>query len=403
MNLLREGIEKGYVKTTGVSRKLTLGGITETYEVYKVQLDLLFYNDQNDRIATWISKYKADNKINSIDMSNLEYYNKIIRDFIYQSNPEAIKKTTTNIDFVGQREPGVILSDGRIIDGNRRFTCLCDLKQKDLKYNWFETVILEESIENNEKQIKMLELMIQHGEESKVDYNPIDRLVGVYNDIVEKKLLSEVEYIQSTNESASEVRKKVELAILLVEFLETINAPKQFYIAREMDLNGPLVELHGILKKETDEDIRDAIKNAVFTNFLLQPDGDMTRFIRQIKAVVKSKYKEEFLEEQLEIAEKVFDELPKVGNVTNTTIREFRSNLEVQEKLQKSMTKAVTKVKATETKNQPLVMLDKSVDLLETIDPNIVQKMNEEQKSEMLIQIEKIFEIINNVKEVINA
>lgn len=403
MNLLKEGIEKGYVKKTGISKKLTLGGITEVYEVYRVQLDVLFYNDQNDRIATWISKYKVDKNIDFIDMTDIEQYNQIIRDFIFQSNPDSIKRTTVNIDLVGQREPGVVLADGRIIDGNRRYTCLSDLKRKDLKFNWFETVILDQNIKNNEKQIKMLELMLQHGEESKIDYNPIDRLVGIYNDIVEKKLLTLEEYVQSTNETIAEVRKKIELSKLLVDFLDTINAPKQFYIARELDLNGPLVELHAILKKETDDEKIEAIKYAVFTNLLLQPDGDMTRFIRQIKSVVKSKYSDEFLEEQLQIAERVIDDIPKVGNVNHTVVRKIRCNQDLQDKLKKSMNKAVNKVKATEVKNQPFILLDKASDSLGTIDINIINKLNDEQKSEIINKINEINDFLMNIKESINV
>ena len=49
---------------------------------------------------------------------------------------------------------------------------------------------------DSKKQIKMLELAIQHGEEKKVDYNPIDRLVGVYQDIVKTRLLTIEEYAE---------------------------------------------------------------------------------------------------------------------------------------------------------------------------------------------------------------
>ena len=59
MNLL-EIYDDTIVAKTNLSRKLTLGGITKAYPVYKVRLDQLFYNDQNDRIATWITQYKND-------------------------------------------------------------------------------------------------------------------------------------------------------------------------------------------------------------------------------------------------------------------------------------------------------------------------------------------------------
>jgi len=404
MNLITEGIEKGIVLKTDLSRKVTIDGITETYPVYKVRLDNLFFNDQNDRIATWISQYKVDNNISKLDMSDINAYNNIVQDFIYKSNPDAIKKTQTNIELVDQREPGVILVDGRVIDGNRRFSCLRNLAKINPRFNYFETVILNKNLENNAKQIKMLELMIQHGEESKVDYNPIDRLVGVYNDIVENKLLTVEEYKNSTNFSESKVNELVAISILLVEFLEMINAPKQFYIARDMDLNGPLHELHGILKKVTNENEKDEIKSAVFTNFLIQPLEDMTRFIRKIKAVANSKYLGDYLEEQMVIAEKVIDKLPEVGNVTKKVINEiFRSDEDIKEELKKSLEKAEMKAKSTEARNRPFQTLERVGITLETIDINIFTKLNEEQISSIITQLDKIDELLEIIREATNV
>ncbi len=221
---------KKVIKTT-MSRKITIDNLTYVYPVYKVELDLLFYNDQNDRIATWISQYKSKNNGQSPSLEDKEKYNSIIEKFIIESNPDAIKKTTNNIELLEQREPGVVLNDGRIIDGNRRFTCLRSLAKKNDKFRYLETIILDRNLENSSKQIKMLELSIRYGEESKVDYNLIDRLAGLYTDVVDTKLLTIEEYAKSTSESINVLKNRLDVAKLLVEFLEYINAPRQFYIA----------------------------------------------------------------------------------------------------------------------------------------------------------------------------
>ena len=131
MNLLKEGMEQKAVIKTALTRKLTVDGLTKAYPVYKVKLDWLFYNDQNDRIATWISQYKSQHEGKTPDSADREVYNNIIEEFIVASNPDAIRKTQANIELVEQREPGVVLADGRIIDGNRRLTCLRRLAQKN--------------------------------------------------------------------------------------------------------------------------------------------------------------------------------------------------------------------------------------------------------------------------------
>ena len=400
MNLLTEGKEKGIIKeTNGLTRKLTINGHTEVYHVYKIRLDYLYFNDQNDRISTWISQYKADNKLSKLDITDKNKYNDIIHGFINESNPEAIKKTQTNIEMVDQREPGVILSDGRIIDGNRRFTCLRNLSKKNSRFNYFEAVILNENLENNAKEIKMLELMIQHGEESRVDYNPIDKLVGIYNDLVENRLLTPKEYADSTNDSINKINEEIEISKLLVEFLEFINAPKQYYLAREMDLNGPLRELYRILKKVKDEDKKEDTKIAAFVNFLMEPVGDMTRFIRKVKPITESNYLDNYLEEQMVIAEEVLEDLPPVGEMNKKIINEvFRSNDRLKESLESSLRKAETKVKSKESRNRPLKILTEVGDKLEGIDINIFKKLSEEELAEIICKVDSIQGLLEGIR-----
>lgn len=400
MNLLKEGIAQQAVVKTTLTRKLTVDGLTKAYPVYKVRLDWLFYNDQNDRIATWISQYKAQHEGKVPDSTDRESYNDIIEQFIVESNSEAIRKTQNNIEMVDQREPGVVLADGRIIDGNRRFTCLRRLAAKNDRFGYFETVILDRNIENSAKQIKMLELSIQHGEESKVDYNPVDRLVGIYNDIIATQLLSVEEYAKSTNESESEVKKRIEVAKLMVEFLEFINAPEQFYIARDLQLYYPLEELMKLIKKCHTEDEIEDLKIAAFTNILMQTVGDMTRFIRNIKAIVGTEYQEEFFEDQKGIAEKVIDMLPEQGKVTSTTIREvIRTNDEVVQELERSMEKTLTKVKKNETKNRPIQLAEKATTFLEGIDMNILLKMNDSELRRLDHQLDRLEQTIAKIRE----
>lgn len=400
MNLLKEGLEQHVVERTTMTRKLTVDGLTKAYPVYKIRLDWLFYNDQNDRIATWISQYKAQHEGQAPDVSHREEYNNVIERFIVESNPDAIRKTQSNIEMVDQREAGVVLADGRIIDGNRRFTCLRRLSAKNPRFNYFEAVILDRNIENSAKQIKLLELSIQHGEESKVDYNPIDRLVGIYTDIVETHLLTPTEYAASTNESETDVNRRVEIAKLMVEFLEFINAPKQFYIARDLQIYYPLEELLKLTKKcRTDNEVED-LKVSVFNNILMQTAGDMTRFIRNIKSIVGTDYQDEFLEEQKEMAANVLDHLPAVGHVNTQVIREeVRADEENREALERSMEKTLTKVKKTETRNRPIQLAEKATTFLESIDTNILLKMNDSELCRLTRQLDRLEQVVADLRE----
>ncbi len=403
MNLLKDGIANESVQLTQQVVKLTVDGVTSNYPVYRVRLNNLFYNDQNDRIATWISQYKAEHGEDALTRDNLEHYNDVIQAFIEKSNPDKIKQTQENIKLLNQQKYGVVLNDGRIIDGNRRYTCLRNLSKESDNFSYFETVILEKDYEHSAKQIKMLELQIQIGSEERVDYDPIDRLVGLYRDIVDNQLLTEDEYARSTNQRITTVRKELDIAKLLVEFLEAIKAPKQYYLARELQLDGPIRELYAALNNIADEDKKQEFKYVAFANLLMKPDEDMTRFIRNLKPISKSVYLDEFIEEEEDLAEAILDDLPEDGKVNSEKIAKIRADVESKENLKRTMSVVGSKVKVKETRDKPNQLIKDAVDSLKSIDTEIIRRLSEEQIDEMKSNIETLEEVLDVIKEAINV
>jgi hypothetical protein len=400
MNLLKEGIESKSVLPTELTKKLSMDNHMQTYTVYKIRLDHLYYNDQNDRIATWISQYKAENGAVHVDMDDKEPYNRIIQGFITESNPEALKKTQTNIELIGQQEIGVVLTDGRIIDGNRRFTCLRNLEQKTGRTQYFEAVILEHDIAHNAKQVKMLELLLQHGVDKPVDYNPIDRLVGIYNDIVENKLLTVREYSNSINQTEADINREVEKAKLMVEFLEFINATKQFYLARTMNLSESLKDLYSMLNKVKDGDRREDLKNNVFAQLLMAPVGDANRYIRKIgKIASNSRLLDEYLTEQSDLTEKVCDVVERHPVTSEKVINEYiRTENELQSEFARSTEKFIVKADGDASRNRPAQQVEKAYEMLDTIDTNIFKKMSDAQKDDIREKLDLVQQILDNIR-----
>lgn len=387
------------IKTDLVTR-LTVDGITDTYDVYKIKLDRLYYNDQNDRIATWISKYKADNHLESFDLSNIEEYNKIIANFIKESDEKAFKKTRNNIKALGQTEPAVILRDGRIIDGNRRFTCLRDLAKEDLKFNYLDAIIISKDIQNSKKEIKLLELYLQHGREERVGYNPIDRLVGVYNDVIKNQLITIDEYAKNTEQTTSEVKKMVDRASLMVEFLEFIDMPEHYYLARDWDLDGPLGEIRAVLNKVKTEEKREDLKNIIFTNIAAKPNTDMTRYIRKIKNLVNTPQFRPFIEENMKLCERFLEKFDGEEEKTVEFINnEVRGDEQLIDDLKNTYDKYQEKVKKRNSINAPKNQIEKAIDALQNIDFDIVLRLNDETDyPQFLNSLEMLEEEIKNIK-----
>lgn len=390
MNLL-ELQDASLVEKTNLTRKLTLGGVTKAYPVYRVRLDLLYYNDQNDRIATWITQYKSDPENAAFDTLDREQYNKTIEGFIIASNPAAMEKTKNNIALVNQREPGVVLVDGRIIDGNRRFTCLRLLHAEDPAFNYFETVILDASVQENHKQIKMLELAIQHGEEQRVDYNLIDLAIGAYHDIVETGLLTIDEYAKSTGMSVSEIKRRLEIAQLIIDFLAFMGVPGQYHVAREMQVFSVFNELVPLLRRCETEQAREELRRSVFNNTMMKTFIDQRKYMRDLKAMMDSGLYSSYIKRQNRIAEELEEKKTEAGITTKKDLDEFvKRNEDAAEELQISMERSLLQTKKSQARNRPSQIVGKSISMLKDIDTGVFDKLTPAEREKLQTQLDKL-------------
>ena len=400
--MLDEGIKTGCVQETDQRTKHTIDGVTSSYPVYRIRIDKLFYNNQNDRIATWVSAWRAEHNGEDPISLGREEYNDIIEGFIVQSNTDAIRKTQANIAMFGQRVPGVVLNDGRVIDGNRRLTCIRRIAKDSGKSGWFDAVILPDEIASEPKRIKMLELSIQHGEEGKVDYDPIERLVGVYNDIIKEKVLTPAEYAKSAFMKESDVNKLIEQANYMEEFLVFANAPEQYHLARELAIAGPLGEMSAILKKSKSEGDKALIKQALFANIIVQPAGDITRFVRRFKKVVGTGDSQTFLGEEENLVAEVVDRM-KGKPLSKSAVSALRANKRLVGKFSRVVEKADEKVRISKLSDAPVEKTKKAIEDLEAVLPEMLDRLNEEQLEEVKDNLNTIIKLAKKISiEVIN-
>lgn len=389
-----------------ISKRLTLKGISEEFDTYRIPIDMLHYNIKNDRIASFFTQYYDEN---GELPENADQRNMIIEKFIVDSNPQAFSKTKNNIKAIGQTEPAVIMSNGVVIDGNRRFTALRQLyrevKSGKNKHGYLEAVILPQEI-YTDKDIKRLELNLQHAIESKVDYNPIERLVGVYRDLIkEGHPFSIEEYADETQISIRKVKEEVEIARLLVDYLNYINQSEKFHIARKQKIDGPLREIYKILKStKIDSNSKDDIKELLFAN-ILTLDGDLTRKIRDLKPIMeKPDSREEILEEAEDMLDDISDELANsnfVEEASKTGVVNIKSGL--RSDFSYITDKYVDNDKLSNAKNQPIDAVKKSLDRLNKVDKDAVNRFNDSLREEFNVYLNKMEHELRLLKELIDA
>lgn len=391
MNLL-EDINLGAPVST---KKLSIQGQTKTFDVYRVPIEYLIYNKKNGRIATYVSQFIDEGK--EFPEDDINEFNNIIEKYIEQSNPDALKRTKANIKIMSQTEPAVIMANGIVLDGNRRFTSLRQLSREGAgaEFSFLEAVILESGT-YSDKDIKRLELNLQHAIESKVDYNPIDRLVDIYRDLIEEEVFTPQEYSRETQLSLTKVNEEIEIAKLMIEYLEYIKQPKKFYIARQQKIDGPIREIYKIIKsKKVDDSQIEDIKELLFLN-VLSLDGDVSRKIRELKLVFEDKKLSDALIDEVDEKE-VFDDANDFfeSETTQKDVSET-SILNLTEDIKNQVTditeRYVETKKLSTAKNKPIVILNKVDSLIKDIDKDSVLRLNEELRAEF-------DQILNSIEE----
>ena len=274
------------------------------------------------------------------------------------------------------------------------------LNAEDENVQYFETVILDASVENDQKQIKMLELAIQHGEEQRVDYNMIDMAIGAYHDIIETELLTIDEYVSSTNIPISEVRRRLETAKLIIDFLEFMGVAKQYHIAREMQVYSVFYELVPLVKRCESEESKNELKRSVFSNTMMGSFADQKKYIRNVKAMMDSGLYSSYMKKQVEIADEIEEKKKERPIKNKRDLDEFiKDNEELSEDLQISMDRSLLKSKKAQTKSRPSQIVNKSLSMLMDVDTRIFGKLSDVEKEKLHTQLHKLTDVVSLIED----
>lgn len=247
-------IQNGQLIKTGAKPKLPIQipKVTDgMLDVYRIPLEQLYYNDENGRIASAISR--LENRPAPAKDIDSPDYNLLIENMVVEDNPAKLKQTKKSIQESGQKVFGYVLADGRVIDGNRRYTALRQLAKETGESFFFEAVILPFTYElkTERAEIKRLELAIQMGTEERQAYDPVDLSVDIYQTVVVDQLISVADYSKEAKINKKEVSDRIETVLLMQDYLNFINAKSNaFHIIKDTKLYTPLYELSKKLSRQ---------------------------------------------------------------------------------------------------------------------------------------------------------
>ena len=245
-NLVDWGIER-----TAKQKVIVWKNESVEYDVYRIPIDKLVYNSKNGRMFMEAKKFESDESITleQLKENDPKHFNDEVENLIWNTNEERNVFTKRDIEKFGQIEPGVVLDDGTVIDGNRRFTCLRRLHREhpdNPKYSYFLAAIVKvDGKKITNKILKEYELRVQFGADEKVGYNVINMNMSIY-ELIEKSDTKDFDYTtvaELVNKTPGEISKICKTCALVDEFLDYIKKPGEYAIAEEMKIYWPLEPL----------------------------------------------------------------------------------------------------------------------------------------------------------------
>lgn len=395
---INTGIAEGWVRKTDNSERKFIGGQNQDCPIYEIRVDKLHFNVQNGRIATFISRYQAEHP-EGLPQDQTELDN-LIADMVEADNPKHLKTTMLDIKNKGQQQSAIILTNGVVIDGNRRFTCLRKLSAAEDTLRMLRCCVFPDTYDEN--AIKGLELEIQLGEDTKQEYDAISRLVDIDRWVNEGRMTAE-EYAKHANMKQSKMKNCLAQIDMLKDFLEFCEAPGAFHIAQDLKLQGPIESLTNGLVKVKNKDKREEIKNAVFVNLMCQTFGDATRGVREFidNLIADDKLREEQLDYAVEVLERLAEK-PEDVVVTTEYLRDaFGSDTRLKEGMKASRNVARAKAGNRKIKNGQVRAVRNALSDVNDVDVEILHKLEPEQLVDMQDGLQSLLEKAQEVLDVV--
>lgn len=374
-NLLDWGIER-----TSKQKILVLKNQSIQYDVYKIPVDILVYNPNNGRMFMEAKRFESEEgiKLESLKDKDPKKYNDEVENLIWSTNEERNLSTKRDIEKFGQIEPGVVLDDGTVIDGNRRFTCIRRLHREHPDNNMY-SFFLAAIVRVDEKQItkkllKEYELRVQFGADEKVGYNVINKNMSIYDLIKNNDFnYSTVADILGNGTTTGDILKICRTCKLIDEFLEYIEKPEEYQIAEDMKIYWPLEPLAQYFATEEKNLTRLEMQQRkhLFFDYLLTLDIPLiTQNLRDglIKKVFKdSKITKELIDEHKEtIGNSIHNIIKEAKDVA--TFNEYIKELKNSEKANDDKENYIKVTSFLVSKNQLDVPLKECKNALKSLD-----------------------------------
>jgi len=251
-------------------------------QVYRIPIELTFYNIKNGRFAAeYIDLQAKENR--QLDPQNPDD-SKRIRQMLLEIDPNQSKILQQDLLLYGQKQPGIITHDGSIINGNRRRASLDELVESGKsEFKYIEVGRLPPNVSHQD--LWKIEAGIQLSKNIQLDYGPINELLKFKEGIDSGLTPIEVAKSLYGDWKEKDIIERLEQLKLITEYLVFLGEPGRYNRAK--GVHEHFIDLRKILSNfksqgaSPDETI--SLKKIAFQLII---DGITTRELRKIKDIL---------------------------------------------------------------------------------------------------------------------
>ena len=218
---------------------------------------------------------------------------------------------------------------------------------------------------------------------------------------MQTKLLTIKEYATSTNEQPADVKKRIEIAEVICEFLEYIGLSEQYHVAREYQVYSLFQEMIPLLRS-LEETEKTKLKRISFNNVLMKAIPDQRKFIRDIKALIRGDSYRYYFEDQRKWDDVIHEKLHGKKIHTKEDIDAFAlENSDIADELAMSMERAMLRSRSKKLKEKPSENVAKSIALMMDIDTRFFDRLGTEEKESLKAELGELIRIAERFKELL--
>ncbi|NQV77735.1 MAG: hypothetical protein HQ490_05200 [Lutibacter sp.] len=398
---------------TGI--RISYKGDVREFNAYKIPLEFLIYNKLNGRIGSRVKSFEK--QYHELNPEIIEHKEKI-EQFLYDSKKDRNKSTQENIVEIGQQRHGIVTSSGIIIDGNRRSMLLNKIyKEREAWHNkghnvenckYFIAIILPDDADP--KEIQRLETSYQMGEDEKLDYNPIEKYLKIKD--LQNYGFEPIDIAKMMGEDESQIKIWIEIMSLMDKYLSYLSYDGIY--TRLEKTEGPLVDLNNYIRRYSgngsDMIQWDYDEMDINEMMLLCFDYIRARYEGKDFRIISKPSKKEsiFCKSKVLWQDFLKSHQEKMGQIEEPSVEEIRQKnpsvdmsklLEARDADWASKAKglllgnlniASNKLNDLNYSNQPLELVNRAYNALESINTEVEQFFNNEELYEKLQEINKM-------------